>query len=249
MCLLVFDVAALVALRWLGASPRLTVDWSDPGGWLAATPAEDAVVAVVRLIALGVAYWLIATTVLYLLARLAGLPSMIRGVQWATLPTVRRLIDGVTATSLVAASTVSGSALVMAQESPRAPVAETHAYTPVPANDGEPSYTPVPAGDGQPTTTTTAVVPEQPPPSEAPTVAPADAAPATHVVVAGDNLWTIAEQHLAHVTGRRTDEMRPTEVHAYWLRVIGANRERLVSGDPNLIYPGEALTLPPVAVS
>jgi nucleoid-associated protein YgaU len=34
------------------------------------------------------------------------------------------------------------------------------------------------------------------------------------------------------------------EVVAYWRSVIEANRERLQSGDPDLIYPGEVVLLP-----
>jgi nucleoid-associated protein YgaU len=68
------------------------------------------------------------------------------------------------------------------------------------------------------------------------------------VVTAGDNLWRIAERHLAAVTGRPVEAMPLVEVHAYWLRVIEANHTGLRSGDPNLIYPGETLTLPPETV-
>ena len=67
----------------------------------------------------------------------------------------------------------------------------------------------------------------------------------SHVVVAGENLWTIARDHLAKVRGG-ADEPTIREVAAYWLRVVEANRNRLRSGDPDLIYPGERIVLPPV---
>jgi hypothetical protein len=35
------------------------------------------------------------------------------------------------------------------------------------------------------------------------------------------------------------------EVATYWLQVIEANQGRLVSGDPDLIYPGETIVMPP----
>jgi nucleoid-associated protein YgaU len=66
-----------------------------------------------------------------------------------------------------------------------------------------------------------------------------------HQVVPGDNLWTIARDHLAEVRGG-ADEPTLRKVAAYWLRVVEANRDRLVSGDPDLIYPGERIVLPPV---
>lgn len=80
--------------------------------------------------------------------------------------------------------------------------------------------------------------------------APAQPAPATpvqasHAVVAGENLWTIARDHLVKARGG-ADEPTTREVAAYWLRVVEANRNHLRSGDPDLIYPGERTVLPPV---
>jgi nucleoid-associated protein YgaU len=83
-----------------------------------------------------------------------------------------------------------------------------------------------------------------------PPVAPARPAPEargnTHDVAEGDSLWTIARDHLAEVRGGGADEPTLREVASYWLRVIEANRDRLASGDPDLIYPGEQIVLPPV---
>jgi nucleoid-associated protein YgaU len=62
------------------------------------------------------------------------------------------------------------------------------------------------------------------------------------LVEAGDHLWKISEEHLATVLGRPVDD---TEVDPYWRSVIGFNRDRLTSGDPDLIYPGETVILPP----
>jgi nucleoid-associated protein YgaU len=71
----------------------------------------------------------------------------------------------------------------------------------------------------------------------------------SHQVVPGDNLWTIARDHLAKVRGHRAAELSDREIAAYWLKVIKANRDRLRSGDPDLIYPGEQTVLPPVAAA
>jgi len=63
-----------------------------------------------------------------------------------------------------------------------------------------------------------------------------------HVVVhPGDNLWLIARAALTPATGRPPDERA---VARYWLAVIDANRATLRSGNPNLIFPGEIVTLP-----
>jgi nucleoid-associated protein YgaU len=61
------------------------------------------------------------------------------------------------------------------------------------------------------------------------------------VVEAGDHLWRISEEHLAVVLGRPAEDQ---EVDPYWRSVIETNRDLLISGDPDLIYPGEVVTLP-----
>jgi hypothetical protein len=53
------------------------------------------------------------------------------------------------------------------------------------------------------------------------------------VVRAGENLWSIA----ASIAG-------PADAFPYWRALVVQNAARLRSGNPNLIYPGEILTLP-----
>jgi nucleoid-associated protein YgaU len=60
--------------------------------------------------------------------------------------------------------------------------------------------------------------------------------------VPGDNLWRIARARIeASAPQRATDG----EIVRYWRRLVDANRTTLRSGDPNLIFPGEILRLPP----
>lgn len=68
--------------------------------------------------------------------------------------------------------------------------------------------------------------------------------PTTHTVEQGDNLWAIAADHLAEVSGSS-----PTadEVANYWRLLIAENEADLASGEPNLIHPGEVLRLPDAA--
>jgi nucleoid-associated protein YgaU/DNA-binding SARP family transcriptional activator len=78
--------------------------------------------------------------------------------------------------------------------------------------------------------------------SEAPT-GPAGEADVT--VKAGDNLWVLAEQQLAADHGREPSD---AEIRPYWHEVIEANRDQLVSpGNPDLILPGQRLTMPATA--
>ena len=77
---------------------------------------------------------------------------------------------------------------------------------------------------------------------------PAPAGPARrgdrnrHDVAEGETLWTIARDKLAEEGSGEPTEQAVTE---YWAKVVAANRDRLQSRDPDLIYPGEDIILPP----
>lgn len=64
-------------------------------------------------------------------------------------------------------------------------------------------------------------------------------------VAQGDHFWAIAEETLTAAYGRPvTDE----EITPYWLEIVEANRGRLVTGDPDLVQPGQTfdVLLPPL---
>jgi nucleoid-associated protein YgaU len=61
------------------------------------------------------------------------------------------------------------------------------------------------------------------------------------VVRAGDNLWVIARRALEG-DGQAAG---PLEVARYWRRVVAVNAAALRSHDPDLIFPGERILLPP----
>lgn len=63
-----------------------------------------------------------------------------------------------------------------------------------------------------------------------------------HVVVRGDNLWTISRNALVDSGYAAPSE---AQIREYWLKVIEANRNSLRSGDPHWIFPGEIVKLPP----
>lgn len=64
----------------------------------------------------------------------------------------------------------------------------------------------------------------------------------THVVVAGESMWTIAAERVAEAdaVARPSNE----EIAPYWEEVVEDN---LQVRDPNLIYPGQALAVPALA--
>ncbi len=94
--LVVFEAGALSALYRLG--PR--VPWDRLETWLLVSPIEEVVAALVRVIALGCASWLAASTLLYLAAGATRLPARVIGSM--TLPTVRRAVDAALAAVLAA---------------------------------------------------------------------------------------------------------------------------------------------------
>jgi hypothetical protein len=238
-CWLAFIAASIGGLHRLGEWFPLDLIL-DGGG-----PLEPALAAGFRLAGLVAGYWLAGSTILYVIARVGRIPGAIRAVEWATVGPVRRLIDGMVAGALVATIGLPGNAGAMVSS----------------------GYVPVPAGDPAPTTTTSQVpeVPNpdsesvfpdamflpiqatpDPPFDESPSIVPPLTVPngPTEIVVGpGDHMWSLAEQRLTVVRGRQVSDI---EIAPYWLQVVGTNLSRIRSGDPDLIFPGEVLVLPPV---
>ena len=79
------------------------------------------------------------------------------------------------------------------------------------------------------------------PPSPRPVTPPA---PREWSVAPGDNFWAIAVSVLQHAWHRPPTD---AEVVPYWHALIDRNRSRLRDpGNPDLIYPGQVLTIPDV---
>ena len=396
--LLGLELGAVLALHWLGRFPGLRIRWDQPVPWVLSSPVQEVLGSVLRTVGLVMAYWLLASTVLYLLASLTRLPSAVRAVGWATLPLARRVADHAVAvtlaTSMVGGTTlgVAGPALVADRGGgmgppARKPVAaaqatsttaygfeaadqttsstagtttttttpsttttteastttsassttatsesttttattepSTTATTQAPTTTTEPPTTattersttttvpsadrPAPpayefegAGQGTPPSTTTAAPTSSAapttsttglrPPAYEPTLPPAPGereAPGddgsggggdqgggssggggsggggsggggsggeersgtdqkqAYRVKRGDNLWTIARDHLRSARSGGSGEPTNREVAEYWAKVVEANRNGLRSGDPDLIYPDEKISLPP----
>lgn len=63
----------------------------------------------------------------------------------------------------------------------------------------------------------------------------------SYVVRRGDHLWKISARRLGDLLERPATN---GETGPYWRSVIEVNRDRLRSGNPDLIYPGELVKLP-----
>jgi hypothetical protein len=207
--LIAVELGALQVLSRSGSLAFLRTPGADPSAWrlwLASTPPQDAVAAVLRLAATGCAWWLVATTGLYVVARLARIPGLLSTLEWTTPRAVRRVIDRALALSVIASLT--GGTAAFAGGAPPIPVPVISAPSPEPL--------PIP----------TAIPP---------------APPDRQTVQWGDNLWTIAAGHLADTGVVRSN----SQIAPYWRALVQDNRASLRSGNPDLIFPGESVVLPP----
>src|SRR5215218_7077379 len=143
--LLGLEVAAVLGLHWLGRFPGLRIGWDEPVPWVLNSPMQNVLGSILRMVALVMAYWLLASTVAYLLASLTRLPGAVRAVGWATLPLVRRVAGPALAADGRSFGPPAPKPVAAAQDGPTT-------TEPEPTRTSEPVYTPDPA-DQAPTTT------------------------------------------------------------------------------------------------
>ena len=255
-------IAALtLGFHLLGRTQGFSVEWSDPIGWLNTVSPDQAIAGLLRSVGIASGYWITASTALYALIaqRSAPVPRLVRII---TMPGIRRMVDRALATALAASIAATPFTPAIAAESPPPPVVfDINADgVPVP-HIRPPLQTSVPdtqsademptADDDRPVSASPTRVAPIPPVvgtfvhPVAPAALVSQSTETTHTVDGGDNLWVIADQHL------RAAGFEPTNavITSYWRRVIEANRPTLRSGDPNLIYPGEIINLPPVEMT
>ena len=264
------EAIAVVALHRLGGVDGFGIPRHDFVRWWQQTPSEEVLLAAVRLAALVAAWWLLGSTLLYVSARVTRLHRTAAALGWATLPAVRRWADRAAAVSIVAATalgvgrpaaadpspaTSSATAPVVIDADHRDPVSVPlrppssvrtgHSADPPPLPSWPPvDLTPVP----RPPATTAPLVPPAVPtaPPALATPPPSPTAGATHTVARGEHLWSIAARQVATATGKPPADVAPADIAPYWRRVVEVNRPRLRSGDPDLVFPGEVVELPPL---
>jgi hypothetical protein len=246
--LVLFESLTISALHRLGSLRGFGVKWTELLS--SSTRVDDAIASGLRLITLLIAYWLLLSTAAYIAARISALPSAISAAGWATMPVIRKAVDQALAVSLTFGTLVA-PAPALAQTSTTPPPVE-EVYVPVAAGFGG-ATGPLVVVDDQIIIPPGATVP---PPKPAlpevstpnPTTIPShllfERAAEVHVVRDGDNLWSIAAAHL-----ETSGISNPTEsiVAACWMEILSANLASLRSGDPDLIFPGETVALPPIA--
>lgn len=229
-----FEAGALVLLLYLGRRPWLKIRWSQLGTWLRVTPPEDAIAALIWLAALGCVIWLTGSTLLHLAARASQMPGLINSVEWMTLPAIRRVTEGALA-AMLATSTMPVTPAWADPPPPVVLVVDPDGALLPPGLTGPAPEEPQEAGSES------GVPPLPPLPHEI--RADVDESPSNNVVVQdGDNLWTMSRRHLTAALGQRPTNQ---EIAPYWRQVIAQNQPHLISGNPDLIYAGETIEMPP----
>jgi nucleoid-associated protein YgaU len=212
------------ALEW----PPLTapVEWHQ---WFAEREPAEAFVALVRLGALVMCWYLLAATAASVVAGALGDRRLIRLTDAVSIPTVRAAVRWALGTGLIASTALGGSPAIAAR--PASP-AITLTRLPDPAN-------PLPAPTGS-----KGAVPSPPsPPSPPSTPSPPPPPVTTWEVRPGQSLWTIARDVESVRRGRPASDR---EVSIYWRALIDANRDLLADrANPHLVFRGQVFRLPP----
>jgi hypothetical protein len=256
--LVTFEGAALW-LAWAHVRVEDPIEWRAPLEWLGRVEPESALLALGRLGVIAISGWLLTTTVLGVIVQAVATARRVprsdgpvsRVLARLTPAMVRRAVEAAVAVSIAAGTAPARPALAGPSRPPIDPVVavgERHPVQPVARlRDGR--TVAAPGISSSPRPAASPVMPSPPPPP-APSATPPPLAPPTispgravHVIVPGENLWTIARDHLRDL-GVPDDD---ATVARYWRTLCEANRASLRSGDVDLVHPGETLELPPVA--
>lgn len=232
-------IATILVLGRLGAGQLSTpplLDRAELRAWLDQRDAITVAFAFVRLVGLVLAWYLLAVTVVGLLARVTRIPALVRLSDLATIPAVRRFLGTVAGVGLTASAASLVAANLLPDDGPPAVEAGALVDTRVVIErlpDGSETILRRLPDIGDEGTATLRV--DEGDGAEQDTAAQWQVQP-------GDHFWHIAEETLASSWGRAPTD---AEVVPYWNQVIEANRGALVDpGNPDLIHPGQTFVLP-----
>ncbi|MGQ0832232.1 MAG: LysM peptidoglycan-binding domain-containing protein [Microthrixaceae bacterium] len=230
-------IAVMLGLLWwcgraLEAPP--VAGWQRASTWYERLGPAAAAAWCVRTVALALGAWLFVATVLEVVASRRTAPRARVLADLIAPRSLQRLVHGLAGLSLTAGLLPAPSAGMFDGARPGVAVLRLV---------DEPSGGP----EVEPGTATLRLEPETPP--TPPRIAEAAAAPTLEPplervveVHPGDSLWSLA---VAALTASGAEAPPEAEVARYWGRLIELNRHRLVVPDnPDLIYPGQVLTLP-----
>ena len=218
-------------LPTLLAEPDTVLTWWDTAG------TADATVSVVQALAVaGFAYVAAIAAAIALADALRVRPLRRLALRLATPQLRRALTISVVAgaVALPSAATAEESMIAVTDLGPAESTVDQEVESFVLADLGPTEATPADAAS----LVSTAAVRDSFRPQTTSTVADA------WLVESGDHLWGIAESVL---TDRLDDAPSEAETARYWAALIDANASEVA--EPDLIFPGQVLTLPPVATA
>jgi len=195
--------------------------------WLEGREPAAAAFAILRLVAVGGCWYLVATTVVGTVLRLLRADVLVAVADRLTVAPVRHLLAGSLTLTL---SGIGPTAALAATQPAPTTTTTTTAVTPT-------SVVGAPA-----TVTMVRLPPAGAEPEAPPTPAEPSSTVTRYPVVSGDCFWTIADDVLLRAWGRAPTD---AEIVPYWLRLIEVNRAELA--DPNnadLIFPAQVFTVP-----
>jgi len=224
--------AAAVALQWAGQGPLGPPPLTEPhqwAGWLSASDPLIAAFSVLRLIALGGLWYLVAVTLLGAGLRAAGAVRLVRVADRFTVGPVRRMLAGSISLGLAASGAVAVAAPVLRLPAAAAQTSTTSTTSVPPATVTMHRLGPTEVATGTPVT-------------EVPQVSTSAPAADRWTVRPGECFWSIAEDVLTRHLGRVPAD---AEIVPYWRRLIDANRTELAHRDnPDLIFPAQVFVIP-----
>ncbi|MFA9432656.1 LysM peptidoglycan-binding domain-containing protein [Egicoccus sp. AB-alg2] len=252
-------VSTLALGTWLfhglGEGGLAAPPWPGPAflGWLAETEPLWATMALLRVLVLALAWYLVGVTMIGGLSHLTRAARLIRLADAVTVPAVRRLLQSALGVGLATAM-VGAAAPARAEPLPLQVLDIVTDDATAGGSGAEPDRRAPPDREVGPVGELPVVLQlldQYPgaadPPAATVAVAAADASgPASteYRVVAGDSFWTIAKAQLTDAHGTSPDD---AQVVVHWRQLVEDNRDRLADPDnPDLLFPGQRLALPAV---
>ena len=214
---LVSLVVAIVAFQAMGSGQLAAPPLTDPdawSGWAADRDAVVATVAVLRLLVLAMAWYLVGVTTVGAVARIARWSRLVRVADALSLPVVRRVLQaslgvGLAASVVVVRHRGGPDPVHDRPDARRGRGAPSPSMTPLDhaPDDGPapPGMRPLPpdtspaapsAPTPSPTASSTAAVDDRPGATRGPVDAQVDDEQDLVTVAEGDHLWAIAERHV-----------------------------------------------------
>jgi LysM repeat protein len=244
---LVAEVAALVLLHRMASAfplptslqPDLVLTWAQT------TTPLVAAASLLRVVAVGAAWYLLALTLIGSAGRLLGLGRAVHLADRLSPPALRAVLGRAVGAGLVAHLVLlSPTTAAAAPSSP----ATMRALPDQPPPTNTTTMRALPDQPPPTSTTTMRALPDEDPPTSTATVRPmpatepAPAPPATWTVQPGEHLWHAAEVVLALHHGHEAPD---AEVDAYVDEIVRNNLDVLIDpDDPDLVRPGQVLRLP-----